>query len=108
MTHQQKVSWARKQLSDHGGLKELKLKLCEEHDIGFKTRRRIPVTAALQDAADAKMDSMIEDDKSHMEVQWSDDLWIHDLIWIKKLPERVDAMTGKAALRCIGVRLFSV
>ena len=103
MTHEQKVTWAKKQLADKGGLKQLRLKLQKEHNVGFKTRRRIPVTAALQDAADAKMDSMIEDDKSHLEVPWSDEMWIHDLIWIKKLPERIDAMTGKAALRCIGV-----
>ena len=29
--------------------------------------------------------------------------WVHDLIWIKKLPERIDTTTGKIALRCIGV-----
>ena len=61
------------------------------------------MAAALQEAADAKMDSMIEDDKSHLEVQWSDDMLVHDLIWIKKMPERIDTMTGKIALRCIGV-----
>ena len=30
-------------------------------------------------------------------------MWVHDLIWIKKLLERIDTMKGKIALRCIGV-----
>ena len=61
MNHEQKVKWAKKQLADKGGLKQLRLKLTKEHIVGFKTRRRVPVVAALQKTADAKMDSMVND-----------------------------------------------
>ena len=36
-------------------------------------------------------------------LRWTEDLWIHDMIWLKKTPARIDAKTGMIALRPIGV-----
>jgi hypothetical protein len=45
---------------------------------------------------------MIESD-GRCEVEYSPDLWVHDLIAIHKLPERIDSSTGHLAIRPIDI-----
>ena len=48
------------------------------------------------------MAKLIESDGRY-EVEYSPDLWVHDLIAIHKLPERIDSSNSLLAIRPIGI-----
>ena len=96
------MAFAAARFQRNGGIKKLLLRLLPDHNLPHQTQRKIHVAAALQVSADAKMDSMLAEG-FHVEVDWSEDLWIHDMIWLKKTPARIDEKTGMTALRPIGV-----
>ena len=102
LTHKDKVAFAAARIQRNNGLKKLFLRLLPDHNLPHQTQRKIPVAAALQASADATMDSMLAEG-SHIEVNWSEDVWIHAMVWLKKTPVRIDEKTGVIALRPIGV-----
>ena len=68
----------------------------------FQTKRKIMIQKKLQAPFEAKVAKMIESG-GRREVEYNPDLWIHDLIAIQKLPERIDSSTGLLAIRLIGI-----
>ena len=89
------------QITKYGKMPDLMITV-KPNTLPFQTKRKIMIQQKLQAPFEAKVAKMIESG-GRREVEYSPDLWIHDLIAIQKLPERIDSSTGLLAVRPIGI-----
>ena len=80
------------QIAKYGKMPDLTIKV-KPNTLPFQTKRKIMIQKKLQAPFEAKVAKMIESG-GRREVAYSPDLWIHDLLAIQKLPERIDSSTG--------------